>query len=475
MQVLESVDVQHVTLLLREISREFRSVGTYRVLAQNAYSLGRHLSLISEDPDVVRLATDEGIPVYRSAAAYRDSLQALPVPGHGSQSSSRRLRPRLISPAVIGGLAFLVGFGLLILYLWLPVVTVVLTPTSQLVTGEMDVRVDTNSSVVDTVRGRIPARSSRFVIELSEPNLTAGRVADNGARAQGIVLLSNRLGGDPISVPAGTVVATVSGAKYATESDARIDGEMGARTRVPITAMMPGENGNVGRLEISRVYGALGSRVAVLNEEPTTGGGQSLTPVITVADHERARTTAQQRARTDGIRRIRDEAKTSETVLPTTFAFTTITESFDHDVGSRASAFSYRLKAEATALVISNAHVREVVKALWHPILPQNSFAPDAQLQIMSPTVISQVGSVVQLRVAIQTLAVQTIDTQKVKDRVSWRPADEARRDLSRTFKLSAEPRVTLQPRWAERAMRVNLVLDLNEPTPVSSPSTLGG
>ena len=357
------------------------------------------------------------------------------------------------------------------LFLWLPIATVVLTPVSQLVTGEVDIRVDSNLTVVDSNGGRIPARTSRFVIDLNEPNLTAGRVADNGARSRGIILLSNRLGGGPIRVPAGTVVATASGATFSTESEAQLDGMTGAQMRVQVTAMVPGGNSNIGRLDISRVYGTLGSRVSVLNEEPTTGGGQSLSPVITLADQERARSTATQRARVDGMRRIRDEARSSETVLPTTFSFVMMSETYDHDVGTLASVFTYRLKAEATALVISDAHVREVVKAKWRPALPPQTFAPDAQLQIMSPTVTGRNGQVVQLRVPVQTLAVQTIDADQVRDRVIWRQSDEARRDLNRAFQLSTEPRVTLQPRWAERAMRVNLVLDLNEPTPTPNPA----
>lgn len=476
-ELLHTVTSRSLTIHIQAINDDFRSVGTFRVLAQAAYLAGTRVTLICGDPQVYRLATNEGIPIFRDAIVHRRALHGLRLPSIRTLTRVHLWRPARLSPVAIGGVVLTAGMAVLLLFLWLPVATVVLTPASQLLTGEVEMHVDPRLTIADTAGGRIPARTSRYIIELNEPILTAGRVADNGARARGIVLFSNRLGDGSVRIPAGMVVATTSGAKYATDSDVQLDSPIGAQVRVNVTALQPGDNSNVGRLDISRVYGVVGSRVSVLNEAPIAGGGQSLAPVITQADHERARAAAIQRARTDGMRRIRDEARTNETVLPTTYSFTTISEAFDHAVGTRTSAFTYRLKAEAVAQVVLNDHLRQVALAKWKPSLPANSFAPEPQLQVMSPTVIGRNGDTILLRVPLQTLAVQNVDSEQIKSLVIWRQSDELRRDLIRTLNLATEPRVTLQPRWAERAMRVNVVLDLNEPiaTPVPAARTNDG
>src|SRR5262245_34239593 len=175
------------------------------------------------------------------------------------------------------------GLALLLAYLFFPKATVVLQPPTQAIEETLELRADPAALAVDVRGKRVPARVGYVVEDLLEQVVTQGRTADPAARAIGTVTLTSRLGG-AASVPAGTLVSTASGVKFTTGADAQIEASAGATARVPIQALEAGASGNVGRLEVSQVIGPLRGQVVVLNEEPTVGGGEGQSPVVTAED-----------------------------------------------------------------------------------------------------------------------------------------------------------------------------------------------
>ncbi|HEY3109209.1 MAG TPA: hypothetical protein VGL23_10685, partial [Chloroflexota bacterium] len=241
----------------------------------------------------------------------------------------------------------------------------------------------------------------------------------------------------------------------------------GSTARASIQALEPGEPGNVGRLEISRIVGPLATRLAVLNEEPTVGGGQSSTPLVVEADVARVRQLAADHARSDALGKLQGEVGPDESLVLQTLDFTILEERLDHHPGDRVGSFNYRLRARVSGALVASGDVERVVRASWRPSIPPGYSLPPAQLQIGAPEVAATEGRAVVMRVPVQSVAVPPVDAEALRERVRWRAADEARRDLARSFRWAAEPRVSVQPRWAARALRVKLVIDLNEPAPV--------
>lgn len=363
------------------------------------------------------------------------------------------------SPLLLGAIVLLLGLAGVLVYALVPQATVVLHPMAEPVTGQVEVRADPSIVAVDVATARVPARVSYVVVDVVEQAITRGRLPSAEAKALGSVTFANRHG-QAITVPADTIVMTPSGVRFRTTSDAAVE----QTARAAVEALEPGERGNVARLEIARVVGPLAAQVAVLNEEATVGGGQSSTPMIAEEDVARVRQLAAERARAEALSKLEGEVRGGESLVLQTLAYVQLDEQLDRRVGEQVSSFNYRLKARVSGSLVAPEDVEQVVRQRWRPTLPPGRYLPAAQLQVLAPEVVRVEERAVLLRVPVQSLAVEAIDADAVQERVRWRPADEARREVARTLKLAADPRVELQPRWAARALRVKVVLDLSEP-----------
>jgi hypothetical protein len=367
-------------------------------------------------------------------------------------------QPLLIAAFVLVlGLAAALGFAMV------PQATIVLHPLAQPVSGTVQVRADPAIRSVDVSGRRVPARVSYVVVDVVEQALTRGRLPSPSARAVGSVTLANRAGG-PVAVPAETIVMTPSGQRFRTTAEASLEAAAGSTARVPIEALEAGDRGNVARLEIGRLVGALASQVAVLNEEPTVGGGESTTPVVTDDDVARVRQLAADHARADALAKLQGDVGDDESLVLQTLDFTTLEEQVDRRTGDQTSSFNYRLRARVSGSIVDSKDVEQVVRQSWRPTVPDGYTLPPVQLQIGAPAVARVDDRALVLEVPVQSLAVAPVDRAAVEDRVRWRDPDEARRDVGRAFKWASDPSVAVTPKWAGRALRVKVVVDLTEP-----------
>src|SRR5438445_151565 len=90
---------------------------------------------------------------------------------------------------------------------------------------------------------------------------------------------------------------------------------------------------------IAETLELLAGRIAVLNEEPTVGGGQSATPLVGDADLTRARAAAADRARSDALNDLRGETQADETLLTDSLDAAILEEAVDHRNGDQATTF----------------------------------------------------------------------------------------------------------------------------------------
>jgi hypothetical protein len=360
----------------------------------------------------------------------------------------------------LGGLGFVVL--LLAAYLLVPRAVVVLHPRTQQLSTTVELHVDPDARAGSA--GRVPARVVVAVIEVAEELPTEGRRPAQDARALGTVTLVNRQGG-ATTVPAGTQVMTASGARFATTGEATLEAATDSTARVAVQAVQPGEVGNVARLEISRILGPLATRLAVLNEEPTTGGGESATPMVTPEDRMRVRRIALDRALFDGTRALRAEVKHGEQLSAPTLQMHVFEEQHEGSFGEAVATIRYRAKARVSATVYATEELQRAARAAWRPSPPNGYFVPETPPVIGSPELVRTDGRALLMKVPLQTIAVAEMDANAIRGAVRGRSVDQARRDLARLLPLEAAPRVRIEPPWAGSApWRVDVALDLNPP-----------
>ncbi|HEY3081699.1 MAG TPA: baseplate J/gp47 family protein [Chloroflexota bacterium] len=379
----------------------------------------------------------------------------------GRQEAARR-GAAVQRAAALGLVLLAIGLVLIGLYLFVPRAVVVLHPRTQLLVTTVELRID--PAVTPGTSPAVPARTAVTVVEVSEEVPVEGRRPAPDARAVGTITLVNRAGGEA-TVPIGTVVMTPSGARFQTTAEATLGPDAGSTARVGVQALDPGEIGNVARLEISRVLGGLGTRPEVLNEEPTSGGGQSATPMVTAEDRARVRTLALDRARFDGIRALEAELGEGDRLVGETLRVALSDERLDGEVGDAATVLRYRARARISATVFAQAQVERAARAAWRPTAPVGYFVPPSEVQVDGLETVRVDGEALTVRAPLRVVAAAEMDANEIRERVRGRSPDAARRELARTLPLEGEPRVRIEPSWIGLApWRVEVVLDLNAP-----------
>lgn len=463
---LELLGAERAALLLPGAWVELHAPSAYARLHSTAYGLGVELAVVSGDGDVRQAATDQGLPAFSDPRAYRRWLNQRRARA-GLPALLRFARGSRPSPPLVALAVAVLSVATLLAVALLPQATVVLYPPTRVVSGAVEIRVDPALSVLDVAGQRAPARVSYVVVDVNEQGLTRGRLPAADAKAVGTVTFANRQGG-PAQVPAGTIVTTLSGVRFLTTADLTLGEAVGATGRVGVEAVPAGEPGNVERLEVTRIVGPLARQLTVMNEEPTIGGGQSSTPMIVEDDLAQIRAQAADRARADALARLEADVRDDESLVLQTLEFTPLEDQLDRKVGDQVGSFNYRLRVRVSASAVSSADVEAIVRATWRPELPPGYFLPEKQRQILPPQVARVDGRVVVISVPVRSVAVGPVDAAAVRERVRWRTADEARRDLARSFTWAAEPVVSVKPPWFGRALRVRVALDLNEPKPLT-------
>src|SRR2546426_329070 len=126
--------------------------------------------------------------------------------------------------------------------------------------------------------------------------------------------------------------------------------------------------------------GRLAAQLAVLNEEPTVGGGQSSTPLVVEADVARVRKLAADHARSDALSKLQGEVAPEESLVLQTLDFTTLEERLDHRPGDQVGSFNYRLRARVSGALVASGDIERAVRSSWRPSLPPGYSLPPAQL-----------------------------------------------------------------------------------------------
>lgn len=281
-----------------------------------------------------------------------------------SEEEARALRLRKLRYS-LWALVGVVGATILIVGIYAlsqPKVFVTLTPR-EAETREMDLAL--NIVLTDTVDpandastdGTIVAQDVQVELTGTATLPASGVTTFPEGTSTGAVIFVN-VTGYAINVPAGTRVTVPGGGiTFHTTQDVWLPGSdfRGAdaylgRAQVNIVADTPGSAGNVAASAISVVEGDLSGVLTVENAEPTSGGSERQTTVVTTEDHERLRQQLVENLHTQAYEQL--QAKLSGLqVLSGTLVVETLEESYNYGVGSEADMviLSARVRASAKA------------------------------------------------------------------------------------------------------------------------------
>jgi hypothetical protein len=483
---LRSASEQQVALVLPGGSRVATSRINFRLLFREAESNGKRLAVVSADDSVRSIAVAAGLQAYPTVAAYEDIVGAGgqvvggPAPGvretggrgvrgggapgaglasaaavgaaepptpataagpirPGGRQAERAggslpvvggLRPekprgssRRRLAVVLFGLGGLLVAGAVAAWLVLPAANIVVTPLGE-PAGPVSLTVTADPSVdaVDEEKGVVPARRVEFPLAAKGTFKSSGSRVDETAAA-GSVRFSSNNPLDPVTIPAGTTVATKGGIQFQTVATvvapkATISGTTITAGRVDarVKAVALGPSGNVGAGKIEVVPSRLKNfLVSVTNPSATIGGSRTETKFVTKEDFDAATKTLDGRLDSE-----LSEAVASPTLVPsgtTVFPETAQRGRAEFDplpadlVGTEVPTFE--LTAAATGSVVT------VDKKLIAPVAEARLTAQIANgYQLFEGSIRTQVGDGTVKGETI-VFPVQAVGEQ-------WRPVDAA-------------------------------------------------
>ncbi len=318
-------------------------------------------------------AAAEG-PIRPGGRAAARGSGALPVVG-GIRPEKPRRSSRRRAAVVLFGFGGLLVAGAVAAWLILPAADIVVTPLGE-PAGPVSLNVTADPSVdaVDAEKGIVPANRVEFPLAAKGTFKSSGSRVDETAAA-GSVRFSSNNPLDPVTIPAGTTVATSGGIQFQTVATvvapkATISGTTITAGRVDarVKAVAPGPSGNVGAGKITVVPSRLKNfLVSVTNPAATTGGARTETKFVTKEDYEAATQTLDGRLDSELT-----EAVASPTVVPagaTAFPETAQRGRAEYDplaadlVGSEVPTFELTARATGSVVTVDEKLIAPVAEA----------------------------------------------------------------------------------------------------------------
>ncbi len=542
---LRRTEAERVVFVLPYGSRLATSRINFRLLAREAASRGKHLEIVAADASARALAGTAGLAVHASVGAFEGreanpdggagsvgaagsagaagvaevAGAAMPpaaapsgeqwplapvVPGRADDTTETRVLavPRSAEPVPIVGrarplvrprvaiaialiLLLVVGGGGLAAFLYLPSATIVLHPATQPM-GPLTLTVDARTDVAspDPTSLVVPAHQYTFDLSASQTFTTTGKKVTD-TPATGSVTFQNL---DPTSsraIPAGSVVSTTSGIKFATVSPIRIDrAKLHGLTIVPSTgsvavqAVVAGVAGNVAANTITVIPpGYDPTFLQVNNPQPTTGGTHTETPQVSQQDVNAALATLNQALVSDLGAKVAagDGVPAGTTLLAETQAVGSTTPSVDPTtlVGQAVATFSLGLTATGTAIGVDTSPVQGLAAAQL-----ATQVTPGWQLVDGSTTVAVGRPSVSGLAVTIPVTAsateIRVVDRDALLAQIKGLGLPAARAVLEGYGQVQ----ISLWPDWVTVVPgdtgRISLTIDTSTTSPSPAPAGSG-
>ena len=470
--------VDRILLVWPNLSRKHTQSLSRRLdlvlMHRHASRLGAHLGVVTNDEDIVDHATELGIPVFnsikeghlfiwRSRRTLRPTFTPPPNKPPNLEQARLLLTPEATRPQphpawrlAIGALSLTIGLlSISVLYfLTIPAAKIVLTPTNQRITIDINLTADPTLTTTDYTRGLIPATTRSTIASASIEIPTTGSSQLSTNAAQGTVIFTN-LTSEPIRVPAGTAVRTTVAdpVRFVTQTDVELPGARGMIATATVHAVTPGPSGNVSPSLINRLEGPLQQFVAVTNRQSTSGGEHITIPSVTRTDRSNAYQAALPQLIISGYSDILAALPPHLISTPDSASLERVIETnYSHFAAEHADTLALDIRATINATILDDDDAYQAGLHLLKTTLGANMILmEDSIIYDRSQLMSSAENRSINFSVTATANAMPSIDPEFVVQLVRWSPVDEATNNLYANLSLAQPPQITLPPTWINR------------------------
>jgi hypothetical protein len=446
---LEKAEAPRVLLVVPPNCQALDSLLDFKLLQRYTEALALNVALVTNSSKRRVLARQLGFSVFASA--------------RWGQQRSRWRRPKA-SPRwgtclswgerIFGALVFLIALSSLLAIglLIVPSAEITLALANESVEATVQVEADPELDMIDYQASRIPARVVQVQIDGKAQIPVSGTKDAPDEPARGLVYFINNIN-QPVTVPAGTVVATSGGTtiRFTTVEEITVQGTVGAVGEVEVVAVDPGPSGNVGANLINRIHqeGTLSLEVRVTNPAPMEGGSVKQVGMVTTADQERLKGVLVQQLLQAASSQLGGLLEEGEFLAPDTVVLDHIvTEEYDIPVEEEADVLTLEMTAMFQGTAVDEEDANALILAALEAVVP-GGFALGSQgLQYQRGEITAVENGKVSFVMRGAASVMAEIDKGAIKEAIRGKPLDLAEEYLSQNMRLEAPPIIEVTPTW---------------------------
>lgn len=351
-------------------------------------------------------------------------------------------------------LAILAGLlaGLMVL---IPAAEITVTPAAEPIQVTVAMRAIQDAQT-DAEAGIVPARALSAQVTGEGRIPTTGRRFEPSARARGQVVFVNRTS-RPITVPAGTVVATATGnnVRFATTEELPL--APNGRASVPIEALLPGPGSNVRAGTITQVEGPLALSLLVANDTPTTGGNVAKVGVVTEEDKAQLQALLFDELKQKAFEKLNERLEAGSFIPPKSVSYLALSPTFTPFVGDVSPDLYLNMSVQAVGLAVDTQAGNRVALARLQAAMPPGTRLISDTVRYIPGAVVMENPQAVRFSITAEGTLLRGVDTDSVRMAVLGLTPEKATAVLAERFPLARPPAVSLGPDWLPYVVPVNL------------------
>lgn len=435
-----------------------------KVLRRHAISLGAQLGLVTRHPSIRREAQAQGIPVFSTTGeAQRNPWPKHDLPGKRKPYEPRRDLRQIREKVRIeesnwqsfpGVRILFFSLGVMavlaIVSIFIPKAHIILSPETILQTVSLPVQADPSVKIV-YITGNVPARELHATVGGVREILTTGSVPVPQSTSEGVVTFRNLTESD-VSIPFGTVLTSTGlpGVRFLTMEQGDLPAGLEETIDVRVQAESSGDVGNVEAGSILAIEGDLGLRVAVTNEEPTSGGYDRVTMAATEGDLMRLRKELLSQLELDAFQEMESMLQNGDQLFPNTLVLNKILEeTYSPPLGQPSRKVNLTLQVEFIASYVSGDDLTELASTVL------NASQLDGYVDAGEPLKFEPLGSyetnkkgVIYWDMRVSRRLKKHVDVDKVIPLIKGHTIDVAIENLEDALNLDNTPEIILSPKW---------------------------
>ncbi len=435
-----------------------------RLLKRHAASLGARLAFVTRSTEIKKLAEELDIPVFSNVetaqrrpwkddgaaftstrVAHRPDLHRMHRDAYQAEAHWRRL------PAVRLGffsLAVLAVLGLLLLFV--PSASVAIEPRTE--SQSLTFSLDSGPGITTIgLAGSLPAHTASLVVDGNQSAPATGSAEIPDQPAQGSVRFRN-LTTSVVGIPSGTVVRTTGSpaVRFVTTSDGVAAAGVGKTVDLPVEAVEAGTTGNMPADALVAIEGNLGTSLAVINPEPTSGGTNRSTSISTAADRARLRESLLDDLREKALLQVPLTLDAGDVAFPDTLAVAQVlTETYIPAEGQPGDLVTLNLRIQFQIQFASATDLQSLAAEVMNASLPAGSELAAGSIKIStSGTPVTDSDGVTRWQATAVRSIRRRIDPLQSAQLISGKKVSEAGRILSENYPLESRPLIRIFPAW---------------------------